>query len=181
MSGSTRWIIALALLAALGGWFAGRWYHDGGTQFDRADGLQPGDRRPELQLPDLDGRLQTLAQFDGRPLLINYWATWCPPCVRELPRLAALHARRNSDGIAVLAIAMELDPAPVRDFLAQQQLELPVWIEPPSAGDSSVRFGNRRGVLPFSVLLDAEGRIVERQLGELHEADLHDWLERLAQ
>ncbi len=180
--GSWLPVVALALAAALAGLLVGRWYVDGGaTPAPPGVSLaQVGEPRPELVLPDLDGRPQSLAQFDGRPLLINYWATWCPPCVDELPRLADLHARRDRDGIAVLAIAMEHEPAAVRDFLAERGLELTVWMEPPGNSDSSVRLGNTRGVLPYSVLIDADGRIVARKVGVLRERDLADWVRQVA-
>lgn len=176
-------IVALALLAGIGGLLAGHWATTSrsapppGTP--AVDVIEPGERLPALVLPGLDGEPQSLAGFDGRPLLINYWATWCRPCIDELPRLAALHARRDGDGVAVLAIALEHDPAAVRAFVEQHDLPLPIRIEPPGPTDSSVRLGNSRSVLPYSVLIDADGRIVDTHLGELHEPDLAEWAARV--
>ena len=118
---------------------------------------------------------QTLAQFDGAPLLVNFWATWCAPCVEELPRLAEWHARRAADGIAVLAIAQEDDPDTVVAFMRTHALDLPVWIETADAGDHSLRLGNTRSVLPYSVLIGADGVIIEQRIGALDDDDLADW------
>lgn len=174
-------IVLLATAAAVAGLAAGRWMMSGPAPTVPPDleVVGPGMPLPQLVLPDLEGQPQTLQPFQGRPLLINYWATWCGPCIQELPRLAELHSRRDRDGIAVLAIALEHDAATVRAFVDEHGLQLPVRIEPPGRRDSSVRLGNLRSVLPYSVLVDADGRIVDSRIGELHDADLADWAERV--
>lgn len=89
--------------------------------------------------------------------------------------LEALHARRDADGLAVLTIAQEDDPGAVREFLDRHGPGLPAYIEPPGEADSSRTFGNLRGVLPYSVLLDADGRVLKRKAGAFTEAELDDW------
>lgn len=173
-------IILLALVGAVGGMLAGRHFFDperGPAPAAPAgiDVLEIGDRRLDLRLPDLAGIEQDIAQYDGAPLVINYWATWCPPCVEELPLLADLDARRDTDGIAVLTIALEFEPAAVSAFMDQLGLSLPIWIEKPSRKDSSVSFGNLRSVLPYSVLLDRDGKVLRRKAGKLSEGDLQEW------
>jgi len=175
-------IVAAALLAGTAGLLAGRWWFAPERLPDPpappgVTVLAIGERRIDLVLPDLAGQPQSLAQFDGKPLLINFWATWCPPCVRELPLLDAWHARRDSDGLAVLAIALETDPTPVAAFLAERGLALPVWLAQPARTDVSTTFGNTRGVLPYSVLISADGRLLAQKLGEIDEADLRRWRE----
>lgn len=93
--------------------------------------------------------------------------------------LAALHAEREGEGLAVITIAQEADPSMVRDFLDRhdQSQDLPAYIEPPSETDSSRTFGNLRGVLPYSVLLDAEGRVIKRKAGAFTELELAEWAE----
>ena len=137
--------------------------------------LSVGDPRIDLELPDIRGRIQSLAQFDGAPLIINFWATWCPPCVRELPMLDSWHSRRDTDGTAVLAIALDADTAAVVKFVEDNALTLPVWIAPTGTVDTSTRFGNRRSVLPYSVLLGADGRVLAQRAGELDEQLLAEW------
>jgi thiol-disulfide isomerase/thioredoxin len=181
---ATVGIVLLALAGALGGLLLGRWWFDP----NQAPSPPPppgvtttalGERRPSLQLPDLHGELRSLDDYDGAPLLINYWATWCPPCIKELPLLDALHARRDDGGVTVLTIALEYDAETVAAFLQELDIDLPAWIETPARGDSSVQFGNTRAVLPYSVLLDGEGRLLARRAGELKPEHLDSWMTQL--
>ncbi len=132
------------------------------------DGVEP------WSLPTLDGA-QTKVPVPGQATVINYWASWCGPCREELPLLAEL-ARDPQAGIAVQAIALD-SPEAARAFLAQQGLQLPAPVEEPGPGDSSVRLGNRASVLPFSVLVDARGRLRARKTGAFHsKAELQAWI-----
>ena len=184
MSRTTLLIVAVALLAALAGAVVGnRVFAPDPPQplaqsAQSAPSLTIGDRRPEAALTDLDGEQSALSEFDGRPQVINFWATWCPPCVRELPLLDQWHARRDDDGLAVLAIALESDHALVREFVEQRELALPVRLSAPGTIDLSSRFGNARGVLPYSVLLDADGRVLAQKMGELDDQQLRRWREQ---
>jgi thiol-disulfide isomerase/thioredoxin len=123
----------------------------------------------------MNGQMQSLTQFNGQPVVLNFWATWCPPCIREMPLLDDWHARRGADGLTVVAIALETDANLVAEFVNSRGLTLPVWIAEPGIGDLSAQFGNRRNVLPFSVLLGADGEVLERHAGELSEAILAGW------
>lgn len=138
--------------------------------------LEEGAKRPDAELPDLDGQLHRLSDFDGRPLLINFWATWCPPCIEELPLLDALHAERGEDGLQVLAIAVD-DPEAVRGFLAELPVQMPVLLAQPGVVDLSTTLGNARSVLPYSVLIDAQGRIAKRHFGAFSEDSLRAWVD----
>ncbi len=168
----TLLVLALALLAGVAGLAAGRWVFSGEqAALDATESSAP----VSVELPDISGQLQSLDQFKGRPVVINFWATWCPPCVRELPLLDAWHARRAADGLSVVAIALEPDVGVVADFVKLHQLSLPVWVAEPGGNDLSSRFGNSRGVLPYSVLLDADGNVMQRHAGELSTEMLAAW------
>lgn len=177
-------IVGLALVAGIAGLLASNWWFARDPRTGASPATQVamvvGSRRPELTLKDLDGNAQSTKQFDGRPLLVNFWATWCAPCIEELPRLEAAHARRDDGGIAVLAIALEDDAAAVRAFAEDLQLTLPIWLDPPARNDASTRYGNARSVLPYSVLVDANGTIVDTRMGALDEAELEAMIERVA-
>lgn len=132
---------------------------------------KPGNLAPELHLPDLQGRSQDLAQWRGRPLLINYWATWCGPCLKELPDLQRFASTQQSrNGIRVVGIAQDQAAAAAQ---LQQRLALtfPQLVEEDGPPGSAATFGNRHGTLPFSVLLDAQGRILAVHNGPLQAAD----------
>ena len=131
---------------------------------------------PDLALPQVGGGERRLAEFRGRPVLINWWATWCPPCIEEMPLLDAFAQRQGERGIAVVGIALD-DPAKVADFLQRVPVAYPNLVEAPGPGDSSARLGNTRSVLPFSVLADAEGRVLATHMGAFDEESLQRWVD----
>lgn len=132
-----------------------------------------GDPRPELTLPDLSGTRVSLSRFDGKPVLLNFWASWCPPCVEEMPVLDAF-ARAHPDW-QVVGIAVEPGDA-ARDYLAAHLVSYPVFIGSADGPDESLQFGNTRGVLPYTVLIGADGRIVKRHAGAFDRDALDAWV-----
>ncbi|MBO9715803.1 MAG: TlpA family protein disulfide reductase [Pseudoxanthomonas sp.] len=131
----------------------------------------------ELRLPDLSGKARSLSQWRGQPVLLNYWATWCGPCLKEMPDLDAFaHAQSRAGGIQVVGIALD-EAASVQAYLSRRPVRYPVLLEAVDYGDSgsSARYGNRQGVLPYSVLLDAQGRVVRSKAGPLTAAELAAW------
>lgn len=133
-----------------------------------------GDALPSITLPDLDGQPQDLARFQGRPLLINVWASWCGPCVEEMPALAAFAAAQPADGVQVLGLALDT-PDGVRDFLQRVPVAYPIVLDTPGPTDASVRLGNTQGLLPYTVLVDAQGRIVKQKLGPFKHGEIEGW------
>lgn len=167
--------LALLLGAAAAAGGLGLW---AGAHFDGVasmDGSIVGKPAPEIALPGLDGRVRSLAEFGGRPLLVNFWASWCGPCVEEMPTLDAFAAKQAANGVQVVGIALD-ERAAVEAFLRKTPVHYPVLLDVPGAADSSVRFGNARGVLPYSVLVDARGRIAAAKIGPFR----GDELERFA-
>uniref|UniRef100_UPI003456C841 TlpA family protein disulfide reductase n=1 Tax=Hylemonella sp. TaxID=2066020 RepID=UPI003456C841 len=112
----------------------------------------------------------------GRPLLINFWATWCPPCVEELPLLDAFYRENQSKGWQVVGIAVD-KLVPVQSFLVRQPLAFPVVLAGMDGLNLSKNLGNQAGGLPFSVLFGADGSILHRKIGKLSEQDLQLWRE----
>ncbi|GAB2507160.1 TlpA family protein disulfide reductase [Lysobacter humi (ex Lee et al. 2017)] len=134
-----------------------------------------GDRLPAISLPGLDGQPRDLhAIAPGRPLLVNVWASWCGPCIKEMPLLDRFARSQAPNGIEVVGIALD-DAAAVRAFLARTPVRYPVLVETPGTADAGVRLGNPRGVLPYSVLVARDGRILRQWVGPLEAPDLDDW------
>jgi thiol-disulfide isomerase/thioredoxin len=135
-----------------------------------------GDAMPPLRLPDLDGQARELpGAWRGRPMLINIWASWCAPCIEEMPELQRFSAAQGPDGVQVIGIALD-DPAAVRDFLRRVPVDYTILIDAPGPADAGVRLGNVRGALPYSVLIGPDGRLVARRIGPFVHGELEGFV-----
>ncbi|SFD85459.1 TlpA disulfide reductase family protein [Paracidovorax konjaci] len=112
--------------------------------------------------------------FRGRPMLVNFWATWCPPCVEELPMLNAFYRAHKEKGWQVVGLAID-QPSAVRQFLARVPLDFPVGLAGLQGTDLGRSLGNLTGGLPFTVLLGADGSIRHRKMGQVTAEDLTQW------
>ena len=126
---------------------------------------------PDIHLAGLDGRVRALRDFGHRPLIVNFWATWCEPCRREMPLLTALRQEHQADGLEVVGIAVDFRDS-VGEFLKKSPLPYPLLIGEEDGIEAAKAFGMQL-VLPFSVFVDERDRIVAVKVGELHrdEAD----------
>ena len=115
-----------------------------------------------------------LQDFRGKPLLINFWATWCPPCIEELPLINEFFRQNQSAGWQVVGLAVDR-PAAVRAFLKKMPLDFPVGLIGMAATEMSKRLGNALGSLPFSVVIGAQGTVLQRKLGRLRSEELSVW------
>ncbi len=126
-----------------------------------------------------EGGELVLANYRGKPLVLNFWATWCPPCITELPLLERFQREQQGRGWTVLALAVD-SPTPVREFLLKRPLALPVGL----AGLDGIEFGrslgNTQGGLPFTVVLGSDGTVRSRKLGALKEPELQAWIAAIA-
>jgi thiol-disulfide isomerase/thioredoxin len=124
--------------------------------------------------PGLKGDSLAMASFRGRPLLLNFWATWCPPCVEELPLLNQFHRDQMSKGWQVFGLAVD-QAAPVARFLERLPLDFPVGLAGFAGTELSRSLGNPSGALPFSVVFGADGLIRHRKLGKVSASELAQW------
>ena len=172
-------IVFLALASAGVGLVASRWMQPTPRNVAVEKGLvalNVGDRRDDAALPDRDGKPTSLAQWDGKLLLLNFWASWCGACREEMPLLDTIRNRHAEKGLEVVGIASE-DAMAANGFLAQFPVRYPILINDPALGpDWSIRYGNTRKVLPYSVLIGRDGRIVAQRVGNFDEAKIEDWL-----
>lgn len=128
----------------------------------------------QQQFAQLDGAMLATASFKGKPLVLNFWATWCPPCVEELPLLNAFFNENKAKGWQVLGLAVD-QIAPVTRFLAQSPLGFPVALAGFPGIEASKSLGNVSGGLPFTVVFGSAGTVLHRKMGKLHADDLHAW------
>jgi thiol-disulfide isomerase/thioredoxin len=122
---------------------------------------------PDVTLPDGSGTPQSLMNWKGRPLIINFWATWCGPCREEIPLLNTLRRERAADKLEIVGIAIDEQQA-VLKFAKEIGIEYPVLMGEQEGYEAAEKFGVASLVLPFSVFVDSQGRIVTLKVGELH-------------
>ena len=134
-----------------------------------------GDLRPDLALLDLHGKERRLSEFRGQRVLINFWASWCVPCLAEMPALEAAQHKFGDQGAIVLGIAMD-DQTRAQAFLAAHPVDYPILMGQLASPSTSLRFGDIDEVLPFSVLLDEEGHVLAIRRGPLDANLLAKWL-----
>jgi peroxiredoxin len=128
------------------------------------------EQRPEFTLADLDGQQRSVGEWDDHVLLINFWATWCPPCQREIPALMALQEEYGARGFQVVGIAID-DPERVREYADEMDINYPLLVGESAAIRVSQAYGNRIGALPYTVVTDRAGRIVYAHRGEVEHAE----------
>lgn len=155
--------------AAAGAGLAYRWHNAG-------DGT-PSTAIWDLQFERPEGGKLVMANLRGKHLILNFWATWCAPCIRELPALQRFQRDFASRGWQVVALAVD-QPVPVIEFINRFKLELTVAM----AGIDGLQWqreaGNPSGGLPFSVMIDATGQLRQRRLGESRYEDLVQWAQQ---
>ncbi|MDR2128040.1 MAG: TlpA family protein disulfide reductase [Burkholderiaceae bacterium] len=168
-----------ALGLPFGLWMAGKAWtaHGGGAADALADAV---DALWQARFSTPDGQaMLALKSLKGSPALINFWATWCAPCVDELPLLDGFFAKNKANGLQVAGLAMDRPDAVAR-FLARAPVAYPVGIVPAAQGLALMkRLGNPAGGLPFTLALDGQGVLRKRKLGAIQAADLPTWRQAL--
>lgn len=121
--------------------------------------------------PDLEGREQPLAQWKGKVLVVNFWATWCEPCKKEIPEFVKVQTKYAQKGVQFVGIALD-DREKVRSMSQELGINYPVLVAPISAIEVSRGAGNDKSALPFTAVLDRSGKVVSSKLGGLDQDKL---------
>jgi len=182
-------MVTVALIAASGGYFVAMVLSPApgpgnmatvqpapGLPVAESDDLV-GQRRPDFTLADSGGGRVSAADFDGHAWLLNFWATWCTPCVEEMPMLSRLQQDYRHQGLRVVGIALD-DAEKASEFAAGLSIAYPILVGLTDVMLVGRQYGNRAGMLPYSVLIDADGIIRWAHLGALTRKDLDQQLEK---
>lgn len=189
-------IVAFAVVAGLLGLAAGLWVNGPGpllgTEFGQRmlndaitattpapDGVpvaRRGEPVPAVRVAALDGSpIDLPADYAGQPLLVNLWASWCGPCIEEMPELDRFAVEQGANGVQVLGIALD-DANAVQDFLQRIPVQYRIALDAPGPADAGVRLGNPRGVLPYTALISADGRLLKQKIGPFAHGEIDDWV-----
>ena len=196
---SNKGILVVALLAAVAGAAASLYFEP--TIALRLAGTEPGQRVletvldakaptppagtkiakrgdivPAMTLATPNGaKVEIPRDWAGKPTLVNLWASWCAPCLKEMPELQAFASEQAANGVQVVGIALD-DSASVQAMLQRLAITYPNLIDAPGPADAGVRLGNPAGVLPYSVLVSADGRVLKTRIGPFADlAEIRDW------
>jgi thiol-disulfide isomerase/thioredoxin len=164
-------LLVVAILALAGGY----WTAQSLRPADPVRATTPtygGGTLIDFSLPDLDGKTHSLSEWRGKVIVLNFWATWCPPCREEIPLFIALQKRHGSDGIQLVGVATSDNKDSVAAYRQSAGMNYPILTGDDDAMDVMARYGNRQGSIPFTVIIDRQGNIVARKLGAFDPAEL---------
>ncbi len=136
-----------------------------------ADDLPSSDPLFAATLSDLDDKAVALAQYKGKPLVVNFWARWCGPCRAEIPELIAFRAKHKGK-IEVLGIGIEDKTEPAKEFTKAYEMDYPIFIAKEKGIPLMQALGNSKAGLPYTLFIDRNGRIIQRKMGLIKKPDL---------
>ncbi len=163
-----RWALGALAATALGAGLGASWWRNRPTPVPLPTGLWA------RQWNSPQGQAFGMQGFQGRPLLVNFWATWCPPCIEELPLIEAFYQQNKSNGWQVLGLAVD-KPERVQTFLTSTPLSFAIGMAGLEGTELSRALGNLTGSLPFTVVFASDGQISQRKLGRITQMDLDQW------
>ncbi|BAN24120.1 TlpA family protein disulfide reductase [Caballeronia insecticola] len=173
--------LVVAVAATIGGFYAGHFFTDSNTVAATPSGASAGNAVDQLWKatpPGAEGTSQPLAAFKGRPVVVNFWASWCGPCVKEMPTLSAMQRDYEKKGVTFIGLGVDSEKN-VNDFLKKVPVGYPVYVTGFGGADLARSFGNNAGGLPFTVVIDSKGAIRSTKLGEVDPAELKHTLDNL--
>ena len=181
---NTRRILAgavVAIVAAGGGVLANHWMNG---DAEIAHAAQPASQQSPVDqlwaaaVTNVDGKPQSLSMLKGHPIVVNFWASWCGPCVEEMPALSQLQREYKKKGIQFVGLGVDSDKN-VQAFLQKVKVAYPVYVTGFGGADLARAFGNNAGGLPFTVVIDAKGNVRSTKLGQIDPATLRQTLDAL--
>ncbi len=167
--------IALALLLALTAFAAGLYFGHRPPSIQANPSGAAVQELLRLELPTAEGTPQALSQWQGQWRIINYWATWCPPCREEMPEFSRLQKEYRAKGVQFIGIALDSSEN-VAAFSQATPTAYPLLVASPSAIRNLKALGNEQGALPYTLIIDPKGTVRETRLGSLSAAELRTML-----
>lgn len=132
----------------------------------------------KASLIDMQGAKQNLNQYKGKIIVLNFWATWCPPCREEMPELSRLYQEFQNKNVVVLGLAID-DLALVKEFLQTSPVNYPIFITENESMELGTELGNDQGVLPYTIIIDADGNVIKTFFGRISKPLLEETLKTL--
>jgi thiol-disulfide isomerase/thioredoxin len=175
--------VVVAVIATVGGAAASHWMF-GSPVTEVAQAATPAatanavDQLWSAAVTNVDGKPQSLSMLKGHPVVVNFWASWCGPCVEEMPSLSQLHREYAKKGVEFVGLGVDSDKN-VKTFLQKVRVDYPIYVIGFGGADLARAFGNNAGALPFTVVIDAKGVVRSTKLGQIQPNELKATLDAL--
>lgn len=167
----TGFLVTTALIALVAGHGVSQWVF-------RSQDPEPGAVLADFSLPDLRGKTRWLSEWQGRTIVLNFWATWCAPCREEIPLFIEFQKRYEGGGLQIVGIAIDNQTA-VAEYAKTMRINYPLLLAEEAGISIMSRYGNTRGGLPYTVIISHSGAIISRKLGSYKEKELETLLKPL--
>ena len=164
----------VAVAAAVAGAGAAWWKYQPHGDISSAESVETAQSFWAMEFDSPDGEKVSMSSFRGKLLLVNFWATWCPPCVEELPLLDFFYQENKDKNVQIVGLAVD-QPSAVRTWLKTRPLNFPVGMAGLGGTDLSKSLGNSSGSLPFTVVFGKSGQLLHRKIGKVLPEDLVQW------
>ena len=162
-------MLGLAIAGLVSGYIFNNWLHEkklAETKVKNTKEVAVSNIRPLFKLKDIEGKTRDIKEWDGQVLMINFWATWCPPCRKEIPAFIELQEKYENKGFKIIGVALDEKQA-VIDFTDPMGVNYPLLLAELEGIEITKAYGNRLGVLPYTVFVDRDGKIFHRSRTEL--------------
>jgi len=173
-------LFGLMFLAGYAGFFVFQWMHDPKPDSETVeksaglvsatDMLLIGLSRPDFEMKDLDGEVHSVSEWDGKVLVLNFWAPWCTPCKKEIPVFNELQEKYAGQGLQFVGLAVDT-PEEVKNFLKKMPLKYPTLVGEDDAMDIAKIYGNNIGAIPYTVMINRSGKIAFTRKGDMKKAE----------
>jgi len=178
-------IAVVAIVALLAGFWAARLFNaseetpptlgDGAPSTEIGMAAAMPSTMIDFELPDTEGKKRKLSDWKGKTIVLNFWATWCPPCREEIPLFVDTQDKYKRDGVVIIGVAIDT-AGDVKQFVDSYFINYPILINEHENTRLMADYGNRVAALPYSVIIDKHGKIVARRSGAYHKSELEQAL-----
>jgi thiol-disulfide isomerase/thioredoxin len=168
--------IVAVVIAGSSGFALQRYLNQGQIQVNTQPNPAIGFQRPEFAAMDLNGEIRNIKEWDGKLIVLNFWATWCPPCLKEIPDFIELQKAYGDQGLQFIGIAVD-DEEAVREFVEKTGMNYPSLVVQDEGVMLAKRYGNGIGALPYTVIINRDGEISHTIRGELSKIRAEELIE----
>lgn len=161
-------LLIVIILSALSGWFLFHQTLEKKPETETVSVNTASNPLANMRFPDIEGQPQALKQWQGKVLVLNFWATWCPPCREEMPELSAMQDQYKGQNFLIVGLSTD-DLEQTKNFIKTASVSYPILAGDTDAMNLAESLGNDRGILPYTVIVDTKGAVVKTFFGRVNQ------------